>query len=108
MLARCTERSCRTPTGRRARSGHDESMGQAHDKARKPKHHLAKVPKYEEPNELPLPGLVGSSGRGGQSGRFGHGSDHKHLHALGWPGTLLLRMLGLRRKRGEPPSRTGR
>lgn len=75
---------------------HDEVMGSSGDKPRKPRHPLAKVPKYEEPNSLPLPGLGGSSESG--SGRFGHGSDHKHPGKPGRAGTFLLRMLGMRSK----------
>jgi hypothetical protein len=71
-------------------------MGSADDKPRKPRHPLAKVPKYEEPNDLPLPGLGG--GRGLGYGRFGHGSDHKHPHKPGRAGAFLLRMLGKRPK----------
>jgi hypothetical protein len=71
-------------------------MGSSGDKPRKPRHRLAKVPKYEEPNNLPLPGLGGSGEPG--YGRFGHGSDHKHPGKPGRAGTFLLRMLGMRNK----------
>ena len=71
-------------------------MGSSGDKPRKPRHPLAKVPKYEEPNSLPLPGLGGSGEPG--SGRFGHGSDHRHPGKPGRAGTFLLRMLGMRSK----------
>lgn len=73
-------------------------MGQADDKPRKPRHPLTKVPKYEEPNELPLPGVGGGNGFGLRYGRFGHGSDHKRSHVPGRAGTFLLRMLGMRIK----------
>jgi hypothetical protein len=73
-------------------------MGSAGDKPRKPRHPLAKVPKFEEPNELPLPGLTGAGQSGLQNGRFGHGSDHKHPGKPGRAGVFLLRMLGRRPK----------
>jgi hypothetical protein len=69
-------------------------MGSSGDKPRKPRHPLPKVPKYEEPNSLPLPGLGGGGDVG--SGRFGHGSGHKHPGKPGRAGTFLLRMLGMR------------
>jgi hypothetical protein len=69
-------------------------MGSAGDKQRKPRRRLAKVPKYEEPNDLPLPGLGGGGGGQG-NGRFGHGSDHKHPKKPGRAGTFVLRMLGM-------------
>jgi hypothetical protein len=72
--------------------GHDSGMGSSGDKPRKPKHPLAKVPKYEEPNELPLPGLGGGGGLG--LGRFGHGSDRHHGESPGRVGTFVLRILG--------------
>jgi hypothetical protein len=59
---------------------------------------LAKVPKFEEPNELQLPGLTGSTGFGLRNGRFGHGSDHKHPGRPGRAGLFLLRVLGRRPK----------
>ncbi|HEX4245095.1 MAG TPA: hypothetical protein VHY77_05970 [Acidimicrobiales bacterium] len=71
-------------------------MGSSGDKPRKPRHRLAKVPKYEEPNSLPLPGLGGTSST--ESGRFGHGSDHKHPGKPGRAGSFLLRMLGMHTK----------
>jgi hypothetical protein len=71
-------------------------MGSSGDKPRKPRHRLAKVPKYEEPNSLPLAGLGG--GGGAESGRFGHGSDHKRNGKPGRAGSFLLRMLGMGKK----------
>jgi hypothetical protein len=73
-------------------------MGSADDKPRKPKRPLPKVPKFEEPNDLPLPGLTGASRFGHRDGRFGHGSDHKHPGMPGRAGLFLLRMLGRRPK----------
>jgi hypothetical protein len=69
-------------------------MGSAGDKPRKPRRLLAKVPKFEEPNELSLPGLTNASRFGLRYGRFGHGSDHKHPGMPGRAGVFLLRMLG--------------
>jgi hypothetical protein len=83
-------------------------MGSDGDKPRKPKHQLAKVPKYEEPNELPLPGLTGDGGSGLRYGRFGHGSDNKEHHRPGWPVRFFLRMLGMRRKEPEKEEATTR
>lgn len=71
-------------------------MGSADDRPRKQRHPLAKVPKYEEPNELSLPGLTGGEGFGRRYGRFGHGSDHRRTHNPGRPGSFLLRLLGMR------------
>jgi hypothetical protein len=71
-------------------------MGSAGDKPRKPKRRLTKVPKFEEPNDLPLPGLTGASPFGIEEGRFGHGSDHKHPGQPGRAGLFLLRILGRR------------
>jgi hypothetical protein len=73
-------------------------MGSSGDKPRKPRNPLAKVPKYEEPNELPLPGLTGSDEFGLRNGRFGHSSDHKHPGTPGRTGKLLLKLLGRRPK----------
>jgi hypothetical protein len=71
-------------------------MGSAGDKPRKPKRRLAKVPKYEEPNNLPLPGLTGTNELGVPDSRFGHGSDDKHPGRPGRAGLFLLKVLGRR------------
>lgn len=81
--------------------GQNVEMGSADDKPRKPRHPLAKVPKYEEPNELSLPGLTGQAAFGRRFGRFGHGSDHERSHKPGRAGTFLLRLLGMRTKDPE-------
>ena len=79
--------------------GHDGSMGSKGDKPRKGKHPLPKVSKYEEANDLPLPGVGGSGGaRAGDGSRFGHGSDHHGTKQPGTVGKFLLRTLGLRPK----------
>jgi len=70
-------------------------MGSDGDTPRKPKHRLGKVPRYEEPNELPLPGLGGGGGLG--LGRSGHGTERRPLQP-GRAGRLLLRVLGRRPK----------
>lgn len=67
-------------------------MGSDGSKARKAKHPLHKVPKFEEPNDLPLPGLGGDAGLG--FGRFGHSADHHHFKQPGRLGRLFLRVLG--------------
>jgi hypothetical protein len=77
---------------------HDGGMGEAGNKPRKPKHRLDKVPKFEEPNELSLPGLTGATQFGVRDGRFGHGSDGKHAGKPGRAGTFLLKLLGRRPK----------
>jgi hypothetical protein len=71
-------------------------MGSAGDKPRKPRHHEPKVPKYEEPNDLPLPGLGGTSRT--EPARFGHSSDHHQPAPPGKAGSFLLRLLGKRPK----------
>jgi hypothetical protein len=71
-------------------------MGSSGDKPRKPRRRLAKVPKYEEPNNLPLPGLGGGAEQG--NSRYGHGSDHQHPKKPGKAGAFVLRMLGKRPK----------
>jgi len=73
----------------------DGVMGSDGDTPRKPKHPLGKVPRYEEPNELPLPGLGGGGGLG--LGRSGHGTERRPLQP-GRAGRLLLRVLGRRPK----------
>lgn len=80
---------------------HGAVMGSADDKPRKPRRPLAKVPKYEEPNELSLPGLTGDVGFGRRYGRFGHGSDHQRTHKPGRVGSFILRLLGMRAKDPE-------
>jgi hypothetical protein len=78
-------------------------MGSSGDKPRKGKHPLAKVPKYEEANDLPLPGVGGGGGAGAGGGsRFGHGSDHHGTKQPGKAGKFLLRTLGLRPKGRQP------
>ena len=76
-------------------------MGSGGDKPRRPRRRLPKVPKYEEPNALALPGVGGGSGCGLLYGRFGHGSDGGRSHRPAWPGRLLLRLLGMRKKAPE-------
>jgi hypothetical protein len=71
-------------------------MGSAGDKPRKPRHPLPKVPKYEEPNDLPLPGLGGTART--EPARFGHSSDHHQPGTPGKAGSFLLRLLGKRPK----------
>jgi hypothetical protein len=71
-------------------------MGSAGDKPRKPRHHEPKVPKYEEPNDLPLPGLGGTART--EPARFGHSSDHHQPSTPGKAGSFLLRVLGKRPK----------
>jgi hypothetical protein len=79
-------------------------MGSSGDKPRKKKHPLPKVPEYEEPNDLPLPGVtagggVGTSGRG----RFGHASDGRSgVREPGRGGRFLLKILGLSGKDRGP------
>src|SRR5258708_5770763 len=50
------------------------AVGSKGDKPRKPKHPLPKVPKGEQPNTLPLPGLVG----GATTDPAGNRGDHQH------------------------------
>jgi hypothetical protein len=69
-------------------------MGEAGNKPRKPKQRLDKVPKFEEPNEVALPGLTNATQFGVRDGRFGHGSDGKHPGMPGRAGRFLLRLLG--------------
>jgi hypothetical protein len=71
-------------------------MGSDGSKARKQKHPLPKVPRYEEANQMPVPGASGGSGV--ESGRFGHGSDHHHSKEPGPFGSFFLRLLGRRPK----------
>ncbi|MGO9028564.1 MAG: hypothetical protein ACLQOZ_08040 [Acidimicrobiales bacterium] len=79
-------------------------MGSKGDKPRKGKHPLPKVPKYEEPNDLPLPGVGGGGGIGAGGGsRFGHSSDHHPGGKRpGKAGQFLLRLLGQRPKDADP------
>jgi len=88
------------PVGDSAQIGHDVAVGTKGDKPRKPKHQLPKVPKHEEPNTLPLPGLVGGATTG--PGPGGYGGDHQHSHAPGRAGKALLWLLGRRRKEPDP------
>jgi hypothetical protein len=55
------------------------------------------VPKYEEPNTLPLPGLVG-----GAPGPAGDGGNHQHSQDPGRAGKALLWLLGRRPKDPNP------
>ena len=75
-------------------------MGSKGDKPRKPKHRLPKVPKGEEPNTLPLPGLVGGATTG--PGPAGYGGDHQHSQDPGRAGKALLWLLGRRPKDPNP------
>jgi hypothetical protein len=75
-------------------------MGSKGDKPRKRKHRLPKVPRYEEPNTLPLPGLVGGATTG--PGPAGYGGDHHRSHEPGRAGKALLWLLGRRPKEPEP------
>jgi hypothetical protein len=75
-------------------------MGSKGRRSRKPKRSLAKVPKYEEPNNIPLASQGGGAETG--AGRLGHGSDHRQSGQPGRAGRLMLRMLGLRPKGGQP------
>ena len=71
-------------------------MGSTGDKPRKPRHKEPKVPKYEEPNDLPLPGLGGTART--EPSRYGHSADHHHPATPGKAGSFLLRLLGKRPK----------
>ena len=75
-------------------------MGSKGDKPRKPKHRLPKVPKYEEPNTLPFPGLVGGATTG--PGPAGYGGNHEHSQEPGRAGKALLWLLGRRPKDPNP------
>jgi hypothetical protein len=95
--------------GRRRRSSvpgnstwvrHYVAVGSKGDKPRKPKHRLPKVPKYEEPNTLPLPGLVGGASAG--PGPAGDGGNHQHSQEPGRAGKVLLWLLGRRPKDPNP------
>jgi hypothetical protein len=76
-------------------------MGSKGIRPRRPRRRLAKVPRNEEPNQIPLAGLGGSSTAIGH-GRQGHEADH-HAVEPGRAGRLLLRLLG-RRPRDRGPS----
>jgi hypothetical protein len=78
-------------------------MGAKGDKPRKPKRRLPKVPKYEEPNELSMPGIGGGSGFGLRYGRFGHGAGATTSHRPSWPGRAFLRLLGMRERSNDAP-----
>jgi hypothetical protein len=80
--------------------GHHVAVGSKGDKPRKPKHRLPKVPKYEEPNTLPLPGLVGGATTG--PGPAGDGGNHQHSQEPGRAGKALLWLLGRRPKDPNP------
>jgi hypothetical protein len=84
------------------RIGHDVVVGSEGDKPRKPKHRLPKVPKREEPNTIPLPGLVG--GATAVRDPAGYGGEHRHSHQPGKAGKALLWLLGRRRKEPDPES----
>jgi len=73
-------------------------VGSKGDKPRKPKHPLPKVPKGEEPNTLPLPGLVG----GATTDSAGFGGYHQHVQNPGRAGKALLWLLGRRPKDPNP------
>lgn len=88
------------PSPTAPRVWHDVAVGSRGDKPRKPKQHLPKVPKYEEPNTLPLPGLVGDSSTG--PGPAGYGGDHHHSGEPGRAGKALLWLLGRRPKEPKP------
>jgi hypothetical protein len=77
------------------------AVGSKGDKPRQPKHRLPKVPKYEEPNTLPLPGLVGGATAPGPAG---DGGSHQHSLAPGRAGKALLWLLGRRPKDPNPTS----
>lgn len=99
-IERAAEPKNAIPEGSSAWIGHDVGVGSKGEKSRKPKHRLPKVPKYEEPNTLPLPGLVGGASAGPRPG--GYGGDHQHSQAPGRAGKALLWLLGRRPK--EPNS----
>ena|SRR3984885_7370334 len=79
--------------------GHHVAVGSKGDKPRKLKHRLPKVPKYEEPNTLPLPGLVGGASGPGPTG---DGGNHQHSQEPGRAGKVLLWLLGRRPKDPNP------
>jgi hypothetical protein len=79
--------------------GHYVAVGSKGDKPRKPKRRLPRVPKYEEPNTLPLPGLVGGETGPGPAG---DGGNHEHSQGPGRAGKALLWLLGRRPKDPSP------